>query len=89
MVCYGDPLFWLALTRTGILSDVSEKGLFYLEELEHFWGVSNFERIIIEFYSLLHTLNFIEFAKANSDLSHQVRLKSWLDKTLISLENRL
>ena len=36
-VCYGDPLYWLALTETAVLADVGEPGRPYLEALTRAW----------------------------------------------------
>jgi aminoglycoside phosphotransferase (APT) family kinase protein len=86
VVCYGDPLFWLALTRTAIFSDVGEVGIFYLEELQRLWGVDPLEQRIIQFYSLLQTAGFIRFFQAGGDIPSQERLTNWFNVNLAALE---
>ena len=46
-VWYGDPLFWMALTGTAIVSDVGEAGRFYLQELKRFWGMTVRDEVIL------------------------------------------
>jgi Phosphotransferase enzyme family len=46
VVCYGDPMYWLALTQVAVLSDVVSAGQFYVDELTRLWGPSRSSRRI-------------------------------------------
>jgi aminoglycoside phosphotransferase (APT) family kinase protein len=61
VVCYGDPLFMVSLTQTGIVSDVGlgTKALFYIEELCRCWNLTARQRQIINLYSALHAMDFL------------------------------
>ena len=78
-VCYGDPLYWLALTQTAIVSDIGVPGQFYLEELKRFWNVSPDQSRIVDFYAAVHTLDFL--CRQQSEISQKRLLKS-IDKWL-------
>lgn len=58
-VCYGDPLFWLALTATGIVSDVGMRELFYFEELKRLWGLESEQESVLALYSAGCALDFL------------------------------
>ena len=53
VVCYGDPMYWLALTQVAILSDVGAEGQFYVDELIRLWEPSGFEHANLALYSAL------------------------------------
>jgi aminoglycoside phosphotransferase (APT) family kinase protein len=78
MVCYGDPLFWLALTQTAVVADIGVAGQFYIDELIRFWDASAAEKEVIQFYALLHAMDFVEFAARNNDLVMCGRLLEWM-----------
>ena len=50
-VCYGDPLYWIALTAVGVVSDVGTAGLFYIEELMRLWALTDVQRRVLALYS--------------------------------------
>jgi aminoglycoside phosphotransferase (APT) family kinase protein len=58
VVCYGDPLYWLALTRAAVLSDIGSDGAHYVHELERFWGVDTEQRVRLKFYAAIHLMGF-------------------------------
>lgn len=58
-VCYGDPLYWLALTAVGVVSDVGTHGLFYVEELQRLWSLSTAEKPILALYSAEIAVDFL------------------------------
>ena len=58
-VCYGDPLYWLALTATGVVSDVGTRELFYVEELKRLWELTVEQEQIFALYSAAMSLDFI------------------------------
>jgi aminoglycoside phosphotransferase (APT) family kinase protein len=58
VVCYGDPLYWLALTRAAVMVDIGAAGAHYVNELERFWGVGDEARSLLEFYTAIHIMSF-------------------------------
>ncbi len=65
VVCYGDPLYWLALTRAAVRADVGEAGRPYLEALERLWALTAEQRRVARLYERMHLLNF--WGHAGSD----------------------
>ena len=61
VVCYGDPMYWLALTQVAILSDVGQPGQFYVDELIRLWAPSAFEMANFALYSALHAAEFLRW----------------------------
>jgi aminoglycoside phosphotransferase (APT) family kinase protein len=64
VVCYGDPMYWLALTQVAVLSDVGAPGQFYVDELTRLWSPSAFERANLALYSGLHAIEFLSWPTA-------------------------
>src|SRR5690606_9375644 len=62
-VCYGDPLYMIGLTQTAIISDIGEEPLQYIEEICMEWGINPFQSEVIDFYSIIHAFQFLEFQK--------------------------
>ena len=58
-VCYGDPLYWLALTETAVLADVGEAGRPYLEALTRAWPEGQARRPVVALYAAVHGLDFL------------------------------
>ena len=66
-VCYGDPLYWLALTATGVVSDVGAPGLFYVQELKRFWELTPEQEQIFALYAAAISLDFLRsFSEAET-----------------------
>ncbi len=61
VVCYGDPMYWLALTQVAVLSDVGSAGQFYIDELTRLWAPSAFEQANLALYSALHAAEFLRW----------------------------
>jgi aminoglycoside phosphotransferase len=61
VVCYGDPMYWLALTQVAILFDVGAAGQFYVDELTRLWAPSSFELANLALYSALHAAEFLSW----------------------------
>jgi aminoglycoside phosphotransferase (APT) family kinase protein len=78
VVCYGDPLFWLSLTQTAVVADIGLPGQFYVNELIRCWNVPANEQQVIQFYSLLHALDFVAFATSANDEQTCKRLLEWM-----------
>jgi aminoglycoside phosphotransferase (APT) family kinase protein len=60
VVCYGDPLFQVALTATGIVSDVGREALFYVEELCRLWPLTGLQRRLAWLYAAIFGLEFVQ-----------------------------
>jgi aminoglycoside phosphotransferase (APT) family kinase protein len=86
VMCYGDPLFWLSLTQTAVVADVGEVGQFYVDELIRFWKASSDEQGVIWFYSLLHAMDFLDFATRTNDREVAKRLLEWMNELANELE---
>jgi aminoglycoside phosphotransferase (APT) family kinase protein len=66
-VCYGDPLYWLALTVTGVVSDVGTHGLFYVQELKRLWKLTAEQEKVLALYSAGMALDFLRrFSEAET-----------------------
>lgn len=61
VVCYGDPMYWLALTQVAISFDVGLVGQFYVDELTRLWAPSSFELANLALYSALHAAEFLRW----------------------------
>lgn len=81
-VCYGDPLYWIALTATGIVSDIGLERLFYVEELKRFWGLTELEERALSLYSALFVLDF--YLSGATDQSQE-----WRDRMLFQADEQL
>ncbi|WP_127596637.1 phosphotransferase family protein [Paenibacillus lautus] len=80
-VCYGDPLYMIALTQTAVISDIGDQGLPYVEALCRHWGANREQRALIDFYSIIHALQFIGFhQREQNDVCKQRMFSFILDK---------
>ncbi|MFE0559812.1 phosphotransferase family protein [Paenibacillus sp. NPDC058910] len=80
-VCYGDPLYMIALTQTAVVSDIGDQGMAYVEALCRQWGVDQGQRALIDFYSVVHALQFIGFhQREQNDVCKQRMVSFILDK---------
>ncbi len=81
-VCYGDPLYMIALTQTAVVCDVNENALFYIDELCRCFGLSERERNIVNVYSVIFAADFIGFCRKSGDAEAEKRLlasiRRWL-----------
>jgi aminoglycoside phosphotransferase (APT) family kinase protein len=73
-ICYGDPRYWLGLTRTAVLSTNRPEAAFYVEELQRLWGATAAERALVRFYSALFGLDFIAYGRRRSMAAEKLRL---------------
>jgi aminoglycoside phosphotransferase (APT) family kinase protein len=60
VVCYGDPLFQIALTAAGVVSDVGREALFYVEELCRLWELTGGQRRLVWLYAANFGLEFLQ-----------------------------
>lgn len=79
VVCYGDPLFMVALTATGIIADVGERELFYVEELCRLWELTPLQRHVVDLYAAMFA---IEFLRRDEDSQAQ----DWGQRTIAAIE---
>jgi aminoglycoside phosphotransferase (APT) family kinase protein len=81
VVCYGDPMYWLALARVGVVSDVGAPGDFYVDELIRHWAPTDVEHANLAVYSALHASAFLTWDR--DDTARRRRLlsaaRTWLD----------
>jgi len=73
-VCYGDPLLWLALTATGVVSDVGMRELFYVEELKRLWKVLPSQEPVLALYSAIFALDFLRRSAPTETKEWRTRL---------------
>jgi len=82
VVCYGDPLFFIALAEVGIVCDIGidEKYLYYISELCKFWGLSNIQRKALALYSSMHGLHFLKRIITDFETRKRLvaKIESWL-----------
>ncbi len=74
VVCYGDALYWLALTRAAVIVDVGPSGQPYLDMLEQFWGVDDFGRQVLRLYTVIHIMDFARFETDSEKLERLLRI---------------
>lgn len=84
-VCYGDPLSMLGLTQASIIADVSNNSLFYVEELCRYWEITSEQRKIIDFYSLIHSMNLIRIRRNNNLVNAVQRLEKSINVWVTNL----
>ncbi|GGO01238.1 phosphotransferase family protein [Saccharibacillus kuerlensis] len=82
VVCYGDPLYFIALTQTAILCDVGEHRLFYAKELCRAMGLDDEQRRIVDIYSALLAGSFLAYSRQNGDAEAEQRLLKNMEKWL-------
>jgi aminoglycoside phosphotransferase (APT) family kinase protein len=58
-VCYGDPLFWIALTAVAIVSDLGAEFLTYAAALCDSWGLVPRSSRLLALYVVVHCQRFI------------------------------
>jgi aminoglycoside phosphotransferase (APT) family kinase protein len=79
-VCYGDPLYMISLTQTAIIADIHESDLFYIEELCRIWGLTEEQRKIVDYYSLIFAMNFLGYFSDDDSGYRQTAayVKKWI-----------
>ena len=71
-ICYGDPLYWLALTETTVMLDVGETGMDYCDELRRLWfdGAESPRELFL--YEAMFAASFLE-RELPPDQHHRMR----------------
>lgn len=67
VICYGDPQYWLGLTRTAVICHAPDKA-FYVDELMRLWGA---DAELVRFYSAIFALDFIAWGRSR-DMTPEV-----------------
>ncbi len=75
-VCYGDPLYWLALTAVGVVSDVGAAGQFYVEELKRLWRLTSEQEQVLAFYCAFMAQGFVRRAAAQETWEWNNRMQN-------------
>lgn len=75
VVCYGDPLYTIGLTATGIVSDVGTLHLDYVERLLHHWNATDAERARTSLYAAIFGLEFVRRMSASEPLAWRSRME--------------
>jgi aminoglycoside phosphotransferase (APT) family kinase protein len=73
VVCYGDPMYWLALTQVAMLSDVGAPGRFYVDELVRLWAPTDAERADLALYSAVHAAAFLGWDTDDAERGERLR----------------
>ena len=82
-VRYGDPLFWMALTWTAIVSDIGQAGAFYLLELKRFLGMTAHDEVIFALYSALIGIDFYQRISTHEEPECTSRMMNPVEASLI------
>jgi aminoglycoside phosphotransferase (APT) family kinase protein len=75
-VCYGDPLYWLALTTVGVVSDVGVAGQFYVQELKRLWKLTCEQEQVMAFYCTVLAQDFIRRHSSHETLEWKARMRN-------------
>jgi aminoglycoside phosphotransferase (APT) family kinase protein len=86
-ICYGDPLYWLALTATGVVSDVGMAELFYVDELKRLWGLTPEQDHVLALYSASMSLGFLRRSAAHETPEWKVRILNAIQQWLTICDN--
>lgn len=76
VVCYGDPLYTIALTATGIVSDVGTDHLDYVERLLHHWHATPADRARTGLYAAIFGLEFLSRMSATESPAWRTRMQT-------------
>jgi aminoglycoside phosphotransferase (APT) family kinase protein len=74
-VCYGDPLYWLALTSVGVVSDVGTAG-HYVSELKRLWSLTSQQEQVLAFYCASMAQDFMRRAAAQETPEWNARMQA-------------
>ena len=61
VVCFGDPMYWLALTQVAVVADLDPPAQFYVDELLRFWDPSERERSDFALWCAVHAAEFLTY----------------------------
>ena len=75
-VCYGDPLYWLALTAVGVVSDVGAAGQFYVNALKRLCEMTQEQELVLAFYCALMAQDFVRRVAAEETPEWNARIQA-------------
>ena len=83
VVCFGDPMYWLALTQVAMLYDVGAPGQFYVDELRRQWGPTCLESADLALYSAVHACEFLSWGRHDDATAARLHAaaEQWLAET--------
>jgi aminoglycoside phosphotransferase (APT) family kinase protein len=86
VVCYGDPLYQVALTATAVISDVGPDALFYVDELCRLWTLTAEQQRAVWLYAASFGLEFLRRMQADESLEWAERMLTYVDRWLTLVE---
>lgn len=87
-VCYGDTLYNIALVQTGIMVHLQPKCMYYVNELFRVWEVKDYEKTIIDFYSIIHAADFLGFQLKRNNKELIDKLYDIINILLSKIQNK-
>ncbi|WMJ79095.1 phosphotransferase [Clostridium sp. MB40-C1] len=88
-VCYGDPLYNVALVQTGTLLHLDTKCMYYVEELCKQWGINKHEQIIVNFYSIIYAGHFLTFQLRMNNMEIVNKLRGIIERLIYKISTDL
>lgn len=86
-VCYGDPLFMVALTATGIVCDIGFSALAYIQELSRAWQLTPLQIRVTALYAALFAIDFVRVMAHEQPLAWTKRMTHAIQHWLLLAEN--
>jgi len=82
-VCYGDPLWHVALTKAAVAADVGDGYLGYVDELCRYGAIGSKLSPIINLYAAMHGIEFLHDQPQNTSeaAAMRERVRRWTDAT--------
>src|SRR5262249_37256066 len=82
VVCYGDPMYWLALTQVAVCSDVGAAGQRDGDGLIRCWSATDGERAHLALYSAVHGVEFLGWDTDDADRRERLTaaVRAWLSE---------
>ncbi len=80
-VCYGDPLWHVALTKAAVAADVGDGYLGYVDELCRYGAIGSDLSPIIDLYAAMHGIEFLHDQPQNTSeaAAMRERIRRWTD----------
>lgn len=80
-VCYGDPLWHVALTKTAVAADVGDRHLGYIGDLCRYGAIHRDLWPIIDLYAAMHGIEFLHDQPQNTSEAAVMRerVRRWTD----------
>jgi aminoglycoside phosphotransferase (APT) family kinase protein len=80
-VCYGDPLWHVALTKAAVAADVGDRHLGYIDDLCRYGAIGSDLSPIIDLYAAMHGIEFLYDQPQNTPeaVAMRERVRRWID----------